>query len=328
MDSPGPNILSLCTGIGGIELGIKLVMPGARMVCACERESFAASDLLARMEEEALEPCPIWGGDLADFDGSPWAGAVDIVTAGIPCQPWSRAGKRRGTADNRWLWRDVFRVVCEVGPQMVFLENVPDLVRGGIEWILRDLAVFGFDAEWDLFSAAETGAPHRRERLFLLAYTEGFRHERTRLARGWRTGPENEDPNVDDPDGPRESQPTRTVAHVGGRAGDTGSELADRDGPGLEGRPQRPEIGTGWPAPWPPGPGGNWGEILEQDRTIAPAIEPSVLRMADGVPEELDRPDRFRTERIHCLGNAVVPVVAATAFLELWSKINGNQQHY
>ena len=78
------NILSLCTGLAGLDTGLKIAVPGARLVCAVEREAYCAAVLLARMEQEALEPCPVWCGDIKEFNGSPWSGVVDIITAGYP----------------------------------------------------------------------------------------------------------------------------------------------------------------------------------------------------------------------------------------------------
>ena len=117
----GMNGLALCAGVGGLELGLTLAIPGYRTVGYVEREAFSASTLVGRMEEEALGPAPVWD-DLSTFDGRPWRGKVDIVTAGFPCQPFSAAGKGLGTEDERWLWPDIERVIREVQPRWVFLE--------------------------------------------------------------------------------------------------------------------------------------------------------------------------------------------------------------
>lgn len=101
-----------------------------------------------------------------------------LVVAGFPCQPASAAGRRAGTDDERWLWPDIARVIGAVEPRLVFLENVPGLlsVNGGTAFheVVEDLSALGFDADWDCFSASEVGAPHRRERLFILAYRRGL----------------------------------------------------------------------------------------------------------------------------------------------------------
>jgi len=162
--------LSICSGIGGIELGLALVAR-TRTVCYVERDAYAAACLVARMEDAALDSAPIWS-DLTTFDATAWRGCVDLVTAGFPCQPHSCAGQRKGLEDDRWIWNDIVRIVRDVGPEIVLLENVPGLAStGGLAAVLESLASLGFDAEWGCFSAAAVGAPHLRKRLFILAYT-------------------------------------------------------------------------------------------------------------------------------------------------------------
>jgi DNA (cytosine-5)-methyltransferase 1 len=169
-------VLSLCSGVGGLDLGVRAVLPDARVVAYCERDAFAAAVLLARMQDESLDPAPVWCGDLERLPVDELAGRVDLVTAGFPCQPVSVAGSRRGTDDERWIWPAVARVVREVRPRFVFLENVPGLLHAGpdgvapVEHVLGDLAGCGYDARWTLLRASAAGAPHRRARFFLLAW--------------------------------------------------------------------------------------------------------------------------------------------------------------
>ena len=137
-----------------------------------ERETYAAASLVARMEDAALDHAPLWD-DIASFDGRPWRGAVDIVTAGYPCQPFSVAGKRRGADDPRHLWPHVARIIGEVEPPFVFLENVAHHLRLGFPEVAAGLVGMGYRLAAGLFTAAEVGAPHRRERLFILAIREG-----------------------------------------------------------------------------------------------------------------------------------------------------------
>jgi DNA (cytosine-5)-methyltransferase 1 len=174
--------LHLCSGYGGFELGLRLAGIPARTVAHVERDAYAAATLVARMGDQALDQAPIWS-DLTTFDGSAWRGRVDLITAGFPCQPFSQAGQRRGVDDERWLWADIAGIVADVGPRFVLLENVPGLVRLGLPHVLADLADLGFDAEWGLLSAAAVGAPHRRERIWILAYAES-----ERLEGGWPDG--------------------------------------------------------------------------------------------------------------------------------------------
>ena len=164
--------LSLCTGYGGLELGLRLAGVAVHTVGVVERQAYAAAVLANRMVEGALDPCPIWD-DLESFDGSAYSGRVDLVAAGFPCQGASVAGKRLGTADARWLWPHVWRIARECGASLLFVENVPGLltVNQGQAFgeILGDLAASGWVAEWDCFPAAACGAPHLRDRWFLLA---------------------------------------------------------------------------------------------------------------------------------------------------------------
>lgn len=169
------NVMALCAGIGGLELGLRIAMGGrARGVCYVEREAYSAACLVARMEDKTLDPAPIWS-DLATFDARAWRGAVDVITSGIPCQPFSVAGKRTGTDDQRWLWNDVRRIIDDSGAWGLFLENVPGLLRYGLPIILSDLAERGWSAEWGYYSAREVGAPHLRRRLFVLAVADSHR---------------------------------------------------------------------------------------------------------------------------------------------------------
>jgi DNA (cytosine-5)-methyltransferase 1 len=164
--------LSLCSGAGGLDLGLAIAIPGYRAVGHVERETFAAATLVARMEDAALDHAPVWD-DVASFDGRPWRGAVDIVTAGYPCQPFSVAGKRRGADDPRHLWPHIARIIGEVEPPFVFLENVAHHLRLGFPEVASGLVGMGYRLAAGLFTAAEVGAPHKRERLFILAIREG-----------------------------------------------------------------------------------------------------------------------------------------------------------
>ena len=174
-----PTAIHLCSGYGGFELALRPW--GVRTVAHVERDSYAASILMERMEQQRLDQAPIWD-DLTTFDGEPWRGRVDIVTAGFPCQPFSTAatsiGARRGLDDDRWLWPAIATVVAQVRPRFVVLENVSPVIRQGLPVVLADLARLGFDAEWGLLAASNVGAPHRRQRWWCVAHTNGARCER------------------------------------------------------------------------------------------------------------------------------------------------------
>lgn len=161
------NELALFAGAGGGILGGKLL--GWRTICAVEWDAYAASVLVARQNDGCLEPFPIWD-DVSTFDGKPWRGIVDVISGGFPCQDISSAGKGAGLAGKRsGLWREMARIVGEVRPGYVFVENSPLLVKRGLSTVLGDLAALGYDARWGVVGACAAGAPHKRERIWLVA---------------------------------------------------------------------------------------------------------------------------------------------------------------
>lgn len=163
------NELALFAGAGGGILGG--VLSGFRTVCAVEAEPYCREVLLQRQRDGVLSMFPIWD-DIRTFDGRKWRGLVDVITAGFPCQPFSNAGTRRGEDDERNMWPETIRCIREVRPERILLENVPGLVSCGyLARILGDLAEAGYDSEWDCISAESVGAPHIRNRLWIVAHT-------------------------------------------------------------------------------------------------------------------------------------------------------------
>ena len=168
--------LALFAGAGGGILGGRAV--GWRTVCAVEWDTYAAGVLLARQNDGLLEPFPVWD-DVQTFDGRPWAGTVDVVSGGFPCQDISAAGKGAGIDGARsGMWFHMARIIGEVRPRFVFVENSPMLTSRGLGKVLGDLAALGFDAEWGVLGAAAVGAPHQRERIWIVAHATGRRLER------------------------------------------------------------------------------------------------------------------------------------------------------
>jgi len=164
------NELALFAGAGGGILGGKLL--GWRTVCAVELADYPRRVLLAR-QSDCLDPFPIWD-DVSTFDGKPWRGVVDIVTGGFPCQDISVAGKGIGIDGARsGLWKEMARIIGEVGPRFALVENSPMLVDRGLAVVLGDLAALGYDARWGVLGAGHVGASHARERLWVVAH----RHE-------------------------------------------------------------------------------------------------------------------------------------------------------
>jgi DNA (cytosine-5)-methyltransferase 1 len=161
------NELHLFAGAGGGILASTLL--GHRVVCAVECDPFAIGVLLARQNDGSLPPFPIWD-DVRTFSGHPWRGVVEIISGGFPCQDISAAGRGAGIdGEKSGLWREMARVIGEVRPRRVMLENSPMLVGRGLARVLGDLAGLGFDARWNCVSASAVGAPHIRNRLWLVA---------------------------------------------------------------------------------------------------------------------------------------------------------------
>lgn len=162
------NELALFAGAGGGILGGHLL--GWRTVCAVERDAYAAQVLAQRQNDGTLRAFPIWS-DVCSFDGKAWRGIVDVISGGFPCQDISSAGKGAGIEGERsGLWKHMARIIGEVRPRYVLLENSPLLMGRGLAMVLGNLASLGFDAEWCCISASECGAAHNRDRIWLVAY--------------------------------------------------------------------------------------------------------------------------------------------------------------
>ncbi len=344
------NGLALCAGVGGLELGIGLALGSDyRTVGYCERETFPASTLVARMEDSSLDQAPIWD-DLETFPGKSYRGKVDIISAGFPCQPFSTAGSKKGLDDERWLWPLIDRIVCDVGPRFVFLENVPGLIDKGLGEILGALAEAGFDAEVGCFTASEVGASHKRERIFILAHAVAYSQGNGNRRKVWNLRQENGGQGLAHLFGA--DGPSRSVADtqgqrqpgLGGQSGvkkekpssvPCGEDLGDTDKPRLDKRRalsgskeiSRPgqgvrEMGNtpgegleiGRPrAPWngslPTFPPGPKDFSAWEEWIREGGPEPALRRDADGMA--------YRVDRVRACGNGVVPLEAAYAFFTL-----------
>lgn len=159
--------MHLFAGAGGGILADLLL--GHQPVCAVEINEYCQQVLSARQKDGCLPWFPIFA-DVQQFNGYPWRGIIDVVSGGFPCQDISVAGKGLGLAGERsGLWSEMFRIIREVGPKYVFVENSPMLTSRGINIVLGDLASVGFDARWGVLGAAHVGAPHLRERIWIVA---------------------------------------------------------------------------------------------------------------------------------------------------------------
>lgn len=255
------NGLDLFSGIGGIALALR---GRVRVRAYCEIDRYAQAVLLSRMGCGDLPWAPIWD-DVRTLTRDMLPG-IDIITAGFPCQDISCAGNGAGLEGERsGLFFEVARLVGEIRPSFVFLENVPAIRTRGADVVAGRLAALGYDCRWDCLSAHVVDAPHKRERWFCLA--------RRRL-----------------PDPRREHD----QSHFGcmEKASCSLWEQERRDGPERVGStiPQPASVSIGRDRQWY-------------------ATEPNVGRVVDELP--------MRVDRIKCLGNAVVPLCARTAFERL-----------
>jgi len=178
-----PSIGSLCTGYGGLDIAVRNVF-GGRLAFVADNAK-AQRQLLTSLHPEVQ--------NLGDFTATEWSGIgrVDVLTAGYPCQPFSVAGNRKGVSDARHLWPHVRSAIRALGPSLVVLENVRGHLSLGFGDVLADLADLGMSARWGVVKASDVGAPHRRARLFVIAWPpipESDGRERSRAARGWRYG--------------------------------------------------------------------------------------------------------------------------------------------
>lgn len=159
------NVLSLFSGIGGLELGLERA--GMTVVGQVEIDPWCRKVLAKHWPEvprhDDVRTCVDW------WRSEPRP-AVHVVAGGFPCQPASSAGLCLAQDDERWLWPDMARVVRELRPRYVVVENVVGLLDRGFDEVLGDLAGLGFDAEWGVLSACAVGAPHPRERVFVVAH--------------------------------------------------------------------------------------------------------------------------------------------------------------
>jgi len=167
------RVLDLFSGIGGFSLGLERT-GGFETVAFCEYEDFPRRVLRKHWPNVPCFP------DVRELKGSDIDGPVDVICGGFPCQDISTSGSGEGLAGERsGLWSEMERLVGEIRPRYVIVENSPNLLAGGNgEWfgqVLGDLATLGYDAEWHVIPASAVGAPHRRERVWVIAYPAGFR---------------------------------------------------------------------------------------------------------------------------------------------------------
>lgn len=295
------NELALFAGAGGGILGGKLL--GWRTVCAVERDAYAAQVLSQRQNDGILEPFPIWA-DVRNFDGKPWAGIVDVISGGFPCQDISSAGRGAGITGSRsGLWAEFARIIGEVRPQYVFVENSPMLTSRGLGTVLGDLAALGYDAEWGCLSCAEVGGNHKRDRIWILATNADSTSNGIKYVHATARHHAYENDNgLGDADSvgrhERRDDNTKNDGHVTCSASKHAVKMADADGAQRERNQRAQRTQT---------------KHTDARSTSWWAVEPDVGRVVNGVASRVDR--------LRAIGNGQVPRVAAAAFTLLLERI-------
>ncbi|MDN4090928.1 DNA cytosine methyltransferase [Paenibacillus polymyxa] len=170
------NHLSLFSGIGGIDLACHWA--GMRTIAFCEREPFPRAVLAKQFPGVPIydDVCTLTAARLKE-DGLLGPGrTIDLISAGYPCQPFSNAGKRKGTEDDRHLWPEVARILREIRPRWFIGENVAGHISLGLDDVLAELESIGYTGQAFVIPSAAVGAPHRRDRVFVVAYTDSVGH--------------------------------------------------------------------------------------------------------------------------------------------------------
>ena len=311
------NELALFAGAGGGILGGHLL--GWRTVCAVEWEPYPASVLCARQNDGLLPPFPIWD-DVQIFDGRPWRGIVDVVSGGFPCQDISAAGKGAGIDGERsGMWREMARIIHEIRPRFVFVENSPMLTTRGLGTVLGDLAAMGFDARWGVLGAADVGAKHQRDRIWIVGTNMAYADSIPSAIRGNDSANEKNGGVWDNNTGRSrgndwgefDAKKNEEMAH---------SKCSRLEGHIQVGQPQVPWSGSGGSLADTENKGDVWGdwqlEFAQKEHHNRRGstdgsrewweAEPNVGRVANGVAARVDR--------LKAIGNGQVPLCAATAW--------------
>lgn len=288
------NVGSLFTGIGGFDLGLERA--GMRTVWQVEKEPYRLS-VLARHFPDAERFSDVRAVGVHNL------ASVDVICGGFPCQDISLLWKGAGLDGPRsGLWSEFARVIRELGPRWVIVENVPALTSRGLDRVLGDLAQSGYDAEWDCIPASALGAPHRRDRIWVVAYPRGQRRWQdpgsTHGDEGAHEGRATEDDYEPFSSGSQQLQTGRREESLAdsnpsgwnGRTRDLGTRRREEPADGCKGRVANPDRQS------QDGPSVAW------DERDPWAVEPLVGRMAHGIPARMDR--------IRALGDALVPQIA------------------
>lgn len=295
-----PVSLAVCPGILGIERGLKRVFPKLRTAAYVEIETFIVENILTAMETGMVDAAPIWT-NLKTFNPEPFRGLIDILSGGYPCQPFSLAGNRGGINDPRHLWPYLYKITDTIRPFCCFFENVAGHLSMGYAQVYRDLRSLGYRVETGIYTASEVGAPHQRERLFILAVLEN--------SNGYGSGRFDQ--------GRLQSEAVRTSEGMGNNESENReifTQRKDRDSTrAIELLKSKGRSSTGTDDRFPAGQGAFQYE-WEEPRTIESGMEYTI----NGY--------NFMEDLHRAIGNSVVEQTAEVAFRDLWNKLFPNNK--
>ena len=290
------NHLDLFSGIGGFSLGLEKV--GFKTIAFCEREEYCRMLLQKHWKGVKIY------NDIKKLEGKDIKEPVDILTGGFPCQPYSVAGKQKGTSDDRYLWPEMFRVIKEVKPTFIIAENVRGLIniQDGMvfETVCSDLESEGFEIQTFIIPAAGVGAPHKRERVYIVGYSKHNGSLTSKIKRGDNKINDRTEEGENTTLEPERTSRSRDDVALENSRRELHERSSVREKNENENRKKitdqhQRSSGTSWRS---------W------------EFEPDVGRVANGVPG--------RAHRLRGLGNAIIPKIAEEIGRSIW-KITKNQ---
>ncbi len=281
--------MHLFAGAGGGLLADLIL--GHTPVVAVEWEPYPCQVLRERAAEGWFPELVVWEGDVRNFDPSEYADRVDCIHAGFPCQDISVAGKQAGVGEGTrsGLYREVLRIAGAVRPRYIFLENVAAIKSNGLEQVVKDLALMGYDSRWLCIRASDVGAPHHRDRWFLLSDSCKFGRYNGGNNREERHVYGNQEWDV------KKIQPEWNERKH--RIGEICEILADTDSAPCKGDKCTQRI---------------YAQHTNINSASWWQTEPNVGRVVDGVAARVDK--------LKAIGNGQVPLQVATAFTILASE--------
>lgn len=274
---------SLFSGIGGFDLASQWM--GWNNVFQCEKDEWCRKVL------EKNFPNTKRFEDIKEFNAKEYNGTIDVISGGFPCQPFSVAGQRKGKEDDRYLWAEMLRIIGEVQPKFVVGENVTGIIGMALDTVLSDLEAQNYTTETYIIPACSKNAWHRRDRVWIVAYSNSIRWQNEQKENGQPL--HNGNGNGKTKEQSRGKQQRRT-GEPGDIFSDTTSQRQQRQGERSKRSSNKEEGKRQTNNAFANGINNQW------------TVEPELGRVANGIPDRLDR--------LKGLGNAIVPQVAYEIF--------------